>query len=634
MSLELLVTNLTGNSRRETLDGKEYLVVPLSMLVPGVLNGSKGPLFYPPDETSREVLQWNNMPIVVNHPVDDSGNPVSARFPQVLRKYQVGSVFNSSFVEKLDAEGWFDIEKSRQLIPNEFNKIENGKPVELSTGLFTDNQPVKNKEDAVYNGKQYTYIARNYRPDHLAVLTNGKKGACSIKDGCGVNVNEGPNGGCGDGKWGDGGGSGRSQGYQEATANDLTPYKIDWDLVENKSLSDLASSVRQALQDRFGDECYVEDIFPFDSYVIFRKNYGPGEGKLMQLSYTLDKKSYKVTLSDEAPSEVRRITDYKSVTNREEDSSTSSHPDDNHVHSLDQGKLVDTSIRNESSEPQWYELVNNQEYWSQLVPNVSTLPKISPQKARKILKDGTIRGESLSDEQKKLFGAIASKSTNNSTKENDMPLTAEQKTDIINNLISEGLPDSVTAVWNEDDRQALEKLPDEKLVAMNEQRELVIGAMHKDDEYDDEGKKKKKPAMNQETQETPQPPLPQVNEREVVQNWLKGAGVDATPEEAGSAFRNAINFERQRKKDLVSRIVANEGNDFSEDELKGMSLEYLTKLSKLVGNKEEEEKPTGRFSDLVPHYMGVAGPKPTTNVKPPSVEDDLEMVPQPIDYSS
>ena len=40
-----------------------------------------------------------------------------------------------------------------------------------------------------YMGKSYTYIAKNYRPDHLAVLPDNS-GACSISDGCGVLVNQ------------------------------------------------------------------------------------------------------------------------------------------------------------------------------------------------------------------------------------------------------------------------------------------------------------------------------------------------------------------------------------------------------------------------------------------------------------
>src|SRR5690606_32500277 len=102
--LEQLTANFAGNVRREILDGREYLVAPLTMLVPGVLNGSQGPLFYPPQEVIKNPLSWNGMPIVVNHPVDGAGNPVSARSPEVLRKYGIGTVFNAFAKDKLGGE--------------------------------------------------------------------------------------------------------------------------------------------------------------------------------------------------------------------------------------------------------------------------------------------------------------------------------------------------------------------------------------------------------------------------------------------------------------------------------------------------------------------------------------------------
>ena len=53
--------------------------------------------------------------------------------------------------------------------------------MELSTGLFTDNE----LSEGEFEGKSYKYIARNYRPDHLALLPD-KIGACSVADGAGL----------------------------------------------------------------------------------------------------------------------------------------------------------------------------------------------------------------------------------------------------------------------------------------------------------------------------------------------------------------------------------------------------------------------------------------------------------------
>jgi len=183
-----MITSNTSSVRKETLNGTEYLVAPASMLVPGVLNGSRGALFYPKDEVLKNVEAWNMMPLTLGHPNDDAGNPASARRPDIIEKYGLGFVFNATGKNgKLDAEAWFDIRKVNQVSPIIIERLERNEAIELSTGLFTDNTAVKNGGD--YKGRKYTHIARNYRPDHLAVLVD-TKGACSREDGCGIALNK------------------------------------------------------------------------------------------------------------------------------------------------------------------------------------------------------------------------------------------------------------------------------------------------------------------------------------------------------------------------------------------------------------------------------------------------------------
>lgn len=177
----------SGQIRREVLNGRDYLVAPLTMIVPGVLNGSKGPLYYPLEEIAASADSWNNIPIVVQHPVTENGTARSARNPEVLRKSGVGSVYNAQVRDKLVAEGWFDVERLQKVSPSTYEKLVRGQPEELSTGLFTDNFPVKNGKTP--DGSSYVAVARNYRPDHLAILPD-RRGACSIEDGCGVNINQ------------------------------------------------------------------------------------------------------------------------------------------------------------------------------------------------------------------------------------------------------------------------------------------------------------------------------------------------------------------------------------------------------------------------------------------------------------
>jgi len=194
--MEHLTINSSGRARREKLHGREFLVVPLTMIVPGVLNGSQGSLFYPPSEISRNFQAWNGIPLTVGHP-SRNGQQLSGRDPSVLNETGIGYVFHvRTDGGKLKGEGWFDVDVVRKVDNRIHDALVNGRKMELSTGLFTDNHPAS--PGSTYNGKPYTHIARNYRPDHLAILPD-QVGACSVNDGCGLNVNAfcptGPGGG-------------------------------------------------------------------------------------------------------------------------------------------------------------------------------------------------------------------------------------------------------------------------------------------------------------------------------------------------------------------------------------------------------------------------------------------------------
>ena len=182
--MEQIVANLSGKTRRVTRHSREYLVAPMTLIVPGVLNGSNGPLYYPLDELTKTASAWNDMPIVVQHPNGGSG-----RQPSVLDASKVGRVYNATTNGKLKAEGWFDVEALRRVDTRVLAALDAGQPMELSTGLYTDNEEAE--EGANHNGTAYTHVARNYRPDHLAILPDSL-GACSIKDGCGLLVNQDP----------------------------------------------------------------------------------------------------------------------------------------------------------------------------------------------------------------------------------------------------------------------------------------------------------------------------------------------------------------------------------------------------------------------------------------------------------
>lgn len=183
---------VANNTRTVFKDGREYIVAPLSMLVPGVLPGSKGPLLYPAEEVAKNPESWNGMPLVVYHPTI-LGQPVTANHPGVLAKSGIGVVRNARITKtgRLAGQGWFDVELCDKVDKRVLMSLRQGSPIELSTGLFTTNEERSGRH---HDGRIFTRIARDYRPDHLAILPD-QQGACSLKDGCGVNITANNNGG-------------------------------------------------------------------------------------------------------------------------------------------------------------------------------------------------------------------------------------------------------------------------------------------------------------------------------------------------------------------------------------------------------------------------------------------------------
>lgn len=185
INLRSLLINAAG-VRREVVDGRTYVVAHAASINPGVLPGSRGPLYYPPEECARNVRAWDGMPVTVGHPTDPITNePLPAQFPGVWARQGIGRIRNSVFNGKLRHEVWLDEARTLKIAPTIISNLNEGRPVELSTGLYTDNEEAP--EGSHFNGRPYTHIARNHRPDHLAILP-GQKGACSVSDGCGLGV--------------------------------------------------------------------------------------------------------------------------------------------------------------------------------------------------------------------------------------------------------------------------------------------------------------------------------------------------------------------------------------------------------------------------------------------------------------
>jgi hypothetical protein len=190
---EVLATPDTSAIHTGQLNGQEHLVVPVVALVEGVLHSAnaENPELALANEFGRYPEAWNGRPLVMNHP-QVNGDFVSANSPQVLEDWSFGKLFNTRLEDgRLKTEAWIDVGKVNALggeAQQTVNRINDGEMVEVSTGLFATVE----QAPGTFEGKDYAGIWRSVAPDHLAFLSEGLIGACSVEDGAGVprlNVN-------------------------------------------------------------------------------------------------------------------------------------------------------------------------------------------------------------------------------------------------------------------------------------------------------------------------------------------------------------------------------------------------------------------------------------------------------------
>lgn len=165
-------------------DGIKYLVAPTVAIKEGVMNE----ILYTGVEIDAYIDAWNGRPLIVEHPQDNEGEFVSANQPELLKE-NLGFYYNALYENnKLKGEWWLDINKAEKSVLGQqvLNALRKGEILEQSTGLFTDIE----EKSGEFNGQKYIGIARNIRPDHVAILLH-EEGACSVQDGCGTpRVNE------------------------------------------------------------------------------------------------------------------------------------------------------------------------------------------------------------------------------------------------------------------------------------------------------------------------------------------------------------------------------------------------------------------------------------------------------------
>lgn len=174
-----IVANAAVTVKEITHKGRSYLVSPAVPIREGVLNGE----YVPASEIERFALAWNGRPMPLGHPKDGEGF-ISANSPDLWDETPAFFWNATAKDGALSGEVWLDVEKAQALgglATQALTRLRTGQPIELSTAYFRELEPGA----GTFGGKEYRGVARNLRPDHIAILLD-EPGACSWVDGCGT----------------------------------------------------------------------------------------------------------------------------------------------------------------------------------------------------------------------------------------------------------------------------------------------------------------------------------------------------------------------------------------------------------------------------------------------------------------
>lgn len=412
--------NFRPTVRRDRMENKDFLVVPSIAIVEGVHNGSNGPLYYPESELSKTPQVWNAKPVVLYHP-EINGRGVSACDPVIMSTRKIGEMMNTICENgKLKTEVWIDEQQAKKVDQRILEAVQNGEMMELSTGLFTDNEYTEGD----WNGEPYVAIARNYRPDHLAILPD-KIGACSIEDGAGfLRVN--------------------SENEDESElllgekfADDFFPFleaagidteKLSFNKLSHEGVRDQLYTLLQSKS----DGAFIEAVY--DDNFIYAFN-----GKLFLQKYELKK---NVVKTSGIPEEVVRIIEYR--TKKGTVIGNESNDFIRKDKEMDKTKLVNDIISNE--QVQFNE--DDREYLES--QEIETLEKFIPKQIKK--------EEIVSNEQKP--------EKKEEVKTNEKPVTAEE-------YVNNAPPEIQEYLQSGLDMQKAEKARLKNIITANEQNEFT-----------------------------------------------------------------------------------------------------------------------------------------------------------------
>jgi hypothetical protein len=156
------------------------LSAPVTLLVEGVHRGSHGAIYHSAKVLEKATHLWEGVNLTLGHPQVD-GNFVSIHHsPEIEERYTIGKVTAPYWDSEKKA-----IRATVKISANEPQAKRLMKLREVSVGIFGDETEIYGQ----FYGESYNACALTHVPDHLAVLPEGVRGACSVDDGCGIRTN-------------------------------------------------------------------------------------------------------------------------------------------------------------------------------------------------------------------------------------------------------------------------------------------------------------------------------------------------------------------------------------------------------------------------------------------------------------
>lgn len=297
-----------SNISTTTINDQEHYVIRGAVPIVDdiVMNGG----LYPAEEinNSYQTMEGKLMPLP--HPMV-GGKYVSANDPQAINTYHVGAwaqnvsksgdqvvmdVYINKAVAETKADGKRLINRLDEMIAGT-----NTDPIHLSTGLLTN----KEKKSGESKGKKHSWIARNMKFDHIAILLD-EPGAGTPAEGVGMFVNA-------DGQEGEV----ETASLVEAANNMKDNW---WDRVKffisnasEMSFDDIYQALRISIKQDDKKWRYVVSVWP--DHFVYEEDGDNTKSKLFDQKYLITDKV--VTLVGDPVEVVRKPTEYEVKTNGE-----------------------------------------------------------------------------------------------------------------------------------------------------------------------------------------------------------------------------------------------------------------------------------------------------------------------------